>query len=400
MPEKRNRRQGNKQGSYWLLKDGRYRWSITVGTSAEGKQQRRTGTAINITEAKKALARALTDHERGLLGGPERVTVGQWLAQWLALKRNQVGPTTFEQYEMYLRLYVTPCFKAMRLRDVKPSHVRHLDSELLGRKRPLASATRGKVLSHLRAAFEMAVEEGLMPTNPARNVRIKATSQEEQTRRRKAMDDDELRRFMEAAAKVPQHALLYTLFSLGLRRGEALGLQWRDIDLEAGTVRVERQLKLLGNVPVEGVLKTQSSRRVLYIADDLRAVLLNHRAQEKAKALDLGMAWHEQNYVFTSEVATPLHPRNVNRIITGVCREANVPRFSSHSGRHTNITQRLKAGQQLEVVAAIAGHKDINTTLSHYREVLEQEKRAATFNLGTHLIRPAKMDADRVHEEV
>lgn len=385
MAEKRNRRQGNGQGSYWLLKDGRYRWSITVGSSAEGKQRRRTGTAVNITEAKKAMARALTDHERGVLGGPERVTVGQWLDQWLNLKRHQVGPTTFEQYDLYLRLYIPPRFRTLLLREVKPSHLRQLDAELLGRKRPLAGATRSKVFSHLRAAFEMAVEEGIIPMNPARNVRIKATVQEQQTRRRKAMDDDELRRFMDAAREVAQHALLYTLFSLGLRRGEALGLQWRDIDFEAASVRIERQLKLLGNAPVEGVLKTQGSQRVLYMADDLKVVLLGHRAQERGKAGDLGLPWHEQRYVFTSEVGTPLHPRNVNRIIAEVCRRAEVPPVSSHSGRHTNITQRLKAGQQLEVVAAIAGHKDINTTLTHYREVLEQERRAATFDLSLHL---------------
>lgn len=382
---KKSKKRGNGQGGCYRLPDGRWRWSVTVRYSAEGKQQRHTGIAPTKTQAEKERSLAVADHTRGLLAGPERVTVGQWLDRWLALKRPQVGPTTFEQYGTYLRVYVPADLRATQLRAVKPSHLRELDGQMVMRPRPLASATRRKVFSLLRAAFGMAVEEGLLANDPGRTVKVQASTQEQQARRRKALTADELRRLMPLALEHHQGPLFYLLFSLGLRRGEGLGLQWRDLDFESDTVRIERQVKLLGNAAVEGPLKTSMSKRTLYLADDLKDLLLRHRGQERVRAEALGVEWHERLYVFSSARMTCLHPRNVNRELKKLCKAAGIPVFSSHSGRHTSITHRLQAGQPVEVVAAIAGHTNINTTLSHYREVMEGEKRRATFRLKDHL---------------
>ena len=177
------------------------------------------------------------------------------------------------------------------------------------------------------------------------------------------------------------YPLIYTLFTLGLRRGEALGLRWKDINFQAGSVRVEQQVKMLGNQPIIGALKTANSRRTVYFGPDLLEVLQAWRTAHKAERTQAGSAWQDSGLVFTTTLGTLLEPHNVNRVLRRLCQEAGVRSFGSHTGRYTNITNRLRSGQPLEVVSAIAGHANPSITLDAYRDVMEDEKRAHTFDL-------------------
>lgn len=349
--QRRRRTKGNGQGSVEQLPSGKWRWRLTI--SRPGCEPRRiSGVARTKSEAHQALARSVTERERGTLLAGDRLSLGQWLDGWIEGRQSQVSATTHDMYSRYLRLYVPTTLRVLRLQDIRTSQLRALDAELLGRG--LSSATRGKTFSLLRSAFEAAIEDGHLVHNPARALRVQSTQAERQQQKRKALDEDELSRFMTAAEGHALYPLLYTLFSLGLRRGEVLGLRWRDLDLTHGTVKIEQQVKLLGNRAVVGPLKTESSRRVLYASDDLLDVLRTHLARQAEQREMLVAIWPETGLVFTSAVGTLLDPHNVNRAIAAICTKAGMPRFGSHTGRHTHISHRLKAGEQIEVVRATA----------------------------------------------
>lgn len=383
--EKNSRqRRGNGEGSLHQLPDGRYRWQTTVGYDRDGKQVRRSGIARTRKEADRKLTEVKAAYQKGLLSLPSTTTLGEWLDIWLMRRRPHLAVGTYEQYVLRLK-HVPPPLRRTRLQDLKRTQVREFASDLTSKG--LAASTRSKVISHLRAALEAAVEEELLALNPTLGVRITSTVAErsKQQSRRKALTLDELQAFLDAAREDPLYPLYYVLFSLGLRRGEALGLRWQDVNLKTGEVRIEQQVKVEGNKAVIGSLKTVNSRRRLQASEDLLEVLQARQAYQRGEKALVGDAWKETGLVFTSSIGTMLHPRNVNRSISKVCAAAGLPNFSSHSARHTHITQRLRAGEKLEVVSAIAGHATPSITINTYRHVGEDEKRSSVFSLKERL---------------
>ena len=363
-------------------------WQSTIGKNEHGKQIRKSGITPTRNEAQRRVTELSSARQNGQLALPRTMTLQQWLGEWLERRRRYIAPSTYEQYELRLRVYVPAALKALKLQDLKTSHLRDLDASWMDR--PLKASMRSKIMSHLRSAFEDAIEEGILVTNPARNIQIKATVAEQQSRKSKALTMEALGTFLKAAEDHRLYPVFYCLFALGLRRGEALGLRWQDIDLETGEMQIVQQVKIESNKAVIGALKTLSSRRRLYAEQDLLDVLRHQQRQQQADKALCGSAWAASNLVFTTAIGTPLHPRNVNRSIALICLQGGIVPFSSHTGRHTNITQRLRSGQKLEVVAAIAGHASPDITLNIYREVMEDEKRASTFNLRDQLSPPAK----------
>ncbi|RJF71493.1 site-specific integrase [Deinococcus cavernae] len=382
--KKPRRRRGSGEGSIHQLPNGRYRWQTTVGHDRDGKQVRRSGTARTRKEADRKLTEVKAAHQKGLLSLPSTTTLGEWLDIWLMRRRPHLAVGTYEQYVLRLK-HVPVSLRRTRLQELKRTQVREFASDLI--TRGLAATTRSKVISHLRAALEAAVEEELLALNPALGVRITSTVAErsKQQSRRKALTLDELQAFLDAAREDPLYSLYYVLFSLGLRRGEALGLRWQDVNLKTGEIRIEQQVKVEGNKAVIGSLKTVNSRRRLQASEDLLEVLQARQAYQRGEKALVGDAWKETGLVFTSSIGTMLHPRNVNRSISKVCAAAGLPNFSSHSARHTHITQRLRAGEKLEVVSAIAGHATPSITINTYRHVGEDEKRSSVFSLKERL---------------
>ncbi|WP_027464090.1 tyrosine-type recombinase/integrase [Deinococcus ficus] len=385
-PQKKARKtkeRGNGQGSVYAYKGGpSHRWLLTIGVLPNGRPRRIGGIEPNKTLALKALRRAQQDLERGLLSVPSQVTLGEWLKVWLKGRQPEVAETTFYQYELYVRLYIPEELTRMKVQEIKRTHLQNLSADLAARG--LKAATRSKVFQHLRSAFREAVDQELIVVNPAEGLRVRATATERLEKRPKALTDQELERFLTVAEGDRLYPLIYALFALGLRRGEALGLRWTDVDFRVQSIRVEQQVKLLGNTPIIGALKTANSRRTVYFGADLLDVLQGWRARQLGERKQAGSAWEDSGLVFTTALGSLLDPHNVNRTLRRLSKEAGVRSFGSHTGRYTNITNRLRAGQPLEVVSAIAGHANPSITLDAYRDVLEDEKRTHTFDLRQH----------------
>ncbi len=378
----RGRQRANGQGSIRKLPSGKYQWTITIGNHPDGSQRRLSGTCRTRTEAQQHLNQLLADQQRGLLRTPTTVTLGEQLDTWIQRHRPHVAPSTYEQY-LYALKRVPQELRTLRLHDLSRAHLRAFQTTLT--QQDLSQEVRAKTLACIRAALDHAVEDGLLTLNPAQGLRTTATVAERSRERGKALSTTQLIAFLDAAQDSPMYALFYTLFSLGLRRGEALGLRWTDVNFTTGSVHVQQQVKLERNRAVIGALKTVTSRRRLQASSDLLDVLLTQQGRVHRTRTLVGAAWSEHDLIFPSEVGTPLHPRNVNRTLKTICTSAGLPVFSSHSARHTHITQRLRRGEKVEVVAAAAGHANANITLGTYRHVMEDELRETSFSLKDHL---------------
>ena len=202
---------------------------------------------------------------------------------------------------------------------------------------------------------------------------------------------------------------LFTAVSVGLRRGEVMGLTWEDVDLERGVLHI-RQTRVMGVDVIEtNDPKTANSRRDIHMPPSLVAVLKTHRERQDVERRALGKLWGTTGAVFATELGEWTHPDNLKRALArvvawsnpvqpdrawkGIPREPRarlaavvgmgleLPAISPHDLRHTYATLALRRNVPVEVMSKVLGHARVSITLDVYRHVLDNERRASTIDL-------------------
>jgi integrase len=231
----------------------------------------------------------------------------------------------------------------------------------------------------LRAALQDAVDEEMLSRNVARLVQLRVTDD----RKVRSFTRAEAMRFLTTAESTRLYALWAVALSMGLRRGEALGLQWSDVDLDAERITIRRSLhRVDGQLKLEEV-KTEGSVAVLPVPKPLVPILTNHRRRQIAERLVAGSAWRDTDLVFTTPQGGALEPRNVNRMFHGLCDKADVPQLRVHDLRHSCATLLFTMGVQPATVQKILRHSSITVTTGTYVEVIEAVQRDALDSMGS-----------------
>jgi integrase len=176
---------------------------------------------------------------------------------------------------------------------------------------------------------------------------------------------------LEAAQGERLDALFVLALSSGMRLGELLGLRWRDVDLDAGTLQVRQILVRMPSGLRFGEPKTKRSRRRISLSAGARDALRHHRARQAAERLRLGPVWEDHDLVFANEIGKPLDAGNLlRRDFWRVLSKAGVPRCRFHDLRHTCATLLLQQGVHAKVVSELLGHSSIGMTLDIYSHVI------------------------------
>jgi integrase len=164
-------------------------------------------------------------------------------------------------------------------------------------------------------------------------------------------------------------AALYIVAAVtGMRRGELVGLRWRDLDLEARTLKVRRTIVQYGREVWEKEPKSARSRRT-YANVDERAVaaLRAHRKHQASERLAAGPAWVGSGRVFTDELGRDLKPDSVTRGMERLVRLAGLPKLTPHGLRHTFATVGLESGVDVVYVSELLGHASPVVTMVVYQ---------------------------------
>ena len=320
--------------------------------------------------AQKALRDALTARERGEYIAPVDLTVAEYLTgKWVpGLGAEDLSPNTLLAYGLHVKR-INAHIGHVGLQKLTRSDVSVMAAKLASEKsvrgEVLSPASRRAILVVLHHALGDAVAAGLLRINPAHGVpRPKVRMAELHTWSR-----DELAKFLEATKDDRLSPLWRLLAMTGLRRGEALGLRWSDVDLAKGRLSIQRQRVTTDYEVLERQTKTDRGRSVAIDAATV-AALRQQSQQQLDDAAEWGDAWVSEGHVFTREDGAAWHPDRITDLFAQAVKRAGVPHIRLHDLRHGWATLALGAGIHPKVVQERLGHANIAMTMDRYSHVI------------------------------
>lgn len=352
------------------LKSGRYQARYFAGYDGRGKRMYPSKTFSHYSDAVKWRTGKVREKDLGQQLEASRMTVGEYLDQWLALKRKQLRTNSIRNYEGAVEQYIRPYLGNVILQALKPSHIEKWQSDLAAMD--LMSSTIRVVRAVFSAALSKAVRLRHIYVNP-----IKATDAPRRVKPKvQAMDRDQQRKFI-AACKGQKWGLSYHFaLATGLRPEEIFGLKWSALELDGPRgICIVREVvvRLKGGGWAFEVPKSENSYRSVVFSRSLAQELKSHRVAQLQERMAIGSAWRDHDLVFTSYLGEPPNRADHARQFKSICRLAGIPdTFRLYDLRHSFATLGLLAEVDSKTVSSELGHASVAFTLDTYAHVLKE----------------------------
>lgn len=376
---------------------GEVAWVYALDIAVLGSRRRRRRVRSGFTtkaEALAALREAQQEDSSGRLVEPTRMTLSDYLVDWLAGTRSRVGhdlsATGWRDYEIHVRRHITPRLGDVPLQALDRNQVKAFygwvqegHSSRDGRK-PTPKTIYNIHLT-LHRALEDAVADALIARNPASGARQAPRPQHEML----TWDADQLHTFLTATAKDRLNPLWRMTAMSGMRRGEVLGLRWDDLDVKASTVTVNRQWKRGDRGLVLAPPKTDRGRRTIDIDAETVDVLKRWRRVQLEERMAQEGDRQDTGFIFTRQDGRPQDVDVVSQRFDRIVERLGLSPVRFHDLRHTHATLLLLAGVPAHVVSMRLGHRSVAFTLQQYAHVLPQQQADAVERLAAKLLADA-----------
>ena len=354
------------EGSIRQRPDGRWEIRLRVGSHRYSRYAADKAGALAVLQELRG------QHAAGMLTPATSLTLGAYLAEWLTAHAPALRPSTVESYRQ-LCGHAGP-LKEVRLTRLEPRHI----AALYGQKQQGLSAGRVlKLHRMLHKALGDAVRWGILPRNPAAGVDPPRPN----SKQPQLWTLAQIRVFLAACEQEDRSdaRLLAFLLLSGLRLGEALALTWADLDIEAGTIQVQRSLTHVEGKPIEGPPKTGTGVRTLMLPPEALAVLRWQHTRQVERRLAAGLTWQGGERVWTTSEGTAYQRQNVRRSLRALCNRAGLPCIRVHDLRHLNATLMVTGGVDPKTAQRRLGHATLQMTLQVYaRSLSEADVQAAS----------------------
>lgn len=364
---------GNGEGSvYQRSSDGLWLGVQSVGRGSNGRSIRKTVTGKTRAEAVRKLKKLQREFDDGLPAPDMKMTVAQLLTLWHDdVLRHQVAPSAALSYWTVAKHHIVPTLGSKKLVNLTSADI----DRLLSAK--LDSGLSVSTVRRIRSVLGQAIDQGIRWGSVNRNVVRLTRPPKEQRREGRTLTYEQARRLLKELEGHRHEALYSLMLSTGLRRGEALGLQWRDFDGAGRVISVRRQLKREGGSLVTADTKTARSRRSVNLPRGLVQLLVEHRNRQEEERDVMDELWTDTGFIFTTNFGTPIDPRNLNREFATICQRVGLEHWHPHELRHSAASLMLASGVKLQVVSEVLGHASIRMTADVYGHILAPDREAA-----------------------
>ena len=316
-----------------------------------------------------------------------QLTVADYAQPWLDGLANQARKaTTLRGYRSMLRAHVLPALGSTPLKTLTATDLDALYASLLRGK--LAMTTVHHVHAVISKMLHDAERKGLVTRNVARMANAPSlNAARARGPEMKVWSPAELITFL-AAIDGNRNEMLFRLMAMtGIRRGEAVGLRWSDVQLDRCWLTVNQAASVVDGREIIDAPKTRHSRRVINLDSDTSGLLRHHHSRQTEMSLRLGRTMSAADRVFTNECGDPIRPDSVGQGFARLVKTAGVPPIRLHDLRHTHASQLLMAGVNVKVVSERFGHSSVSFTLDTYAHVMPGQHAAAA-EAAAALLRP------------
>ena len=355
--------------------DGRWEGRLVVGHKADGSSIFRYLYADNQKELTARLRQEIDAYQGIDLTEDSRMTLAEWLERWLEQMAPTLRPCTLNRYRSDLEHHVKPYLGQKKLTQLTAADLRGLYRTLQERGRVrirpgqssgLSPTTVHGIHATLYQALSAAVDQGLMPVNPAGQVAPPKVSHKAMH----VLSQEQMEMFLETTEQDPVwRDFFYTELTTGLRLGEICGLMWQDFDGQRGTLSVSRALhREMGGRLVVGDPKTYAGTRTILLPSTTAERLIQRKKHAYSQ------------WIFPNPLRpeAPLNPGTAYGQLKKFLGEADLPEIRFHDLCHTFATQALASGVDAKTLSGILGHTKVIFTLDTYTHTTgDMQKRAA-----------------------
>lgn len=372
----------------YLNKNGKkqYYVSYRVYDSILGKKVQKMKRGFS---TKKAAQQYLNSTLSSISGGnyisPSNLSLGDYLLKWLTVhSQSHLGQSAFESYQSQIKNYIIPKLGSIPLQKLIALQLKEFYNEMLldgrihgeGGLSPRTVQYMHRIISE---ALGHAVDDQLIPRNVAKSIPpIKVRKY-----RGEVYTLDDLQKLFAVIKGSEIELPIILASSLGLRRGEILGIGWEQIDFSNRVLTINRQLIRTENGSIFTCPKTENSNRVIPLADHLINILEDHRMKQEILKTQFCNEYQDNKLVICQYNGALIPPDNITKRFNHLLKKFNLKKIRFHDLRHTFATLMLEQNQSLKIVSELLGHTTIKTTADIYSHALDSTKRKANTVIDT-----------------
>ena len=375
------KKRANGEGNIRKRKDGRWEGRYTVGYDPEtGKPISKNVLAKTQKECKEKLKLAQKEAERIDFTKTDQYTVGQWATLWFEnYAKPSIRETTAAYYKNYIDKHIIPGIGKIKLNKLTTLDLQKFYNKVKkgGRVQryegmqdlSLSSKTVRGLHAMLRQCLEQAVQERLIPYNPAVGCRLPPKEKKEM----QVIPPEKIGSYLRAAEEHGVLPMFYLELTTGLRREELTALLWSDLNVTEQTLSVSKSAgRINGEVKVTQP-KTKNSVRTIHLPKETVDLLVEeHRKHISNK------------YMFPSPVTGEMYgPDCVGRLHKTLLKKAGITeKVRFHDLRHTFAPLAIQGGVDAKTVSSILGHYSAGFTLDTYTHVTGDMQKEAAKRVG------------------
>ena len=367
-------KRANGEGNIRKRTDGR--WLVTFPTGLYKENGKREYVYLyydSQAEAAEALRRLQSEKAMGVCHSKSAVKTGDWINTWIEKhKAPKLAPATLTSYRNNFRVHIKPYVGEIPLRELTTYHIQKMLDDIGG-----SLSTFVKNYNVIHGALEKAVELGMLPRNPCKGVAFPKDDKGDM----RVLTQEEQQRFIAALDGEYYKVMLLTYLYTGMRMGECIPLQWKDIDLSKRTIRVNKKAIVRHDYAthsakqeVQDFCKTKSSKRTVAITAGLTAILSEYKESMRQRAENMGQAWSEESLVFLNTRDKMVYSRNLQESLYKIYRKAGIEGATMHTLRHTYATRCFEAGVDIKAISEQLGHANVKTTYNIYVHLLDDTR--------------------------
>lgn len=364
-----------------IVKRGsKYSIVIYLGRDQNGKKKQKWYSGYTRKkDAEKDLNRILGEIEEGSFVIPSRMLLSDYLSKWLDdYGLANLKPKTIDGYRSYIDNHVSKSIGHMPLEDLKPYQIQEFYDALFrnGRvdgKGGLSAKSILQVHRILSKALKRAQKLQLIKQNPCDYVELPKVKRFKPN----VYNEKQLMRLIECSKDEEIYIPVVLASTLGLRRGEALGLTWDSIDFENKVITINKSLIYIAKTKsVEfSSTKTESGNRRILISDHLVSILREHKESQDRFRVDLESAYHDWNLVCCYVNGRYFHPSRFSHKFRVLLNKHGLEHIRFHDLRHTNATLMLEGNIPAKIASQRLGHSSIQVTLDIYSHVRDEAQK-------------------------